>query len=72
MRYIKWVKTNTARRTPTSYQKSRIKKVEEENNMTIEDDIDEQDVIVDKPRSNEDYEEIPSATGEDVIEKFHH
>ena len=40
--------------------------------MTIEDDIDEQDVIVDKPRSNEDYEEIPSATGEDVIEKFHH
>ena len=37
--------------------------VEEEDNMTIEDDTDKEDVIVDKPRNNEDYEEIPSATG---------
>ena len=45
--------------------------VEEGDNMTIEDDTYEEDVIVDKPRKNEDYEEIPSETGEGIIEKFH-
>ena len=42
-------------------------KFEEEDNMAIEDDTDKEDVIVDKPRNNEDYEEIPSATGEGII-----
>ena len=37
--------------------------------MKIEDDIDKEDLIVDKPSKNEYYEEIPSATGEGVIEK---
>ena len=40
--------------------------------MKIEDDIDEEDVIVDKPSKNEDYEEISPATGEGIIEKVHH
>ena len=44
-------------------------KVEEEYNITIEDDIEEEDLIVDKPSSNEYYEEIPSATEEGLIEK---
>ena len=42
---------------------------EEEGNMTIEDDTDEEDLIVDKPSNNEDYEEIPSATGDVIIKK---
>ena len=37
--------------------------------MKIEDDIDEEDVIVDKPSKNEDYEEILSATGEGIVEE---
>ena len=37
--------------------------------MTIEDDTDEEDVIVDKPSKNEYYEEIPSATGKIIIEE---
>ena len=38
--------------------------------MTREDDIDEEYLIVDKPSKTENYEEIPSATGEVIIEKI--
>ena len=36
--------------------------------MTIEDNTDEEDVIVEKPSKNEYDEEISSATGEGIIE----
>ena len=39
--------------------------------MTIEDNTDEEDVIVEKPSKNEDDEEIPSSTGEGIIEKVY-
>ena len=40
--------------------------------MKIEDYICVEDVIVEKPRKNEDDEEIPPETGEGIIEKSHH
>ena len=36
----------------------------------MEDDTDEKDVIVDKSSNNEDYEKIPSATGESMVLKI--
>ena len=37
--------------------------------MTTEYDTYDTDIIVDKPSNNKDYEEIPSSTGEVIIEK---
>ena len=42
--------------------------VEEGDNVTLEYDTDEEDVIVEKPSKNEYDEEIPSTTGEGIIE----
>ena len=39
--------------------------------MKIEDNTDKEDVIGNKPKKNEDYEEIPSATREGITGKFH-
>ena len=45
--------------------------VKEGDDMTIEDDTDEEYVIVDKPRKNEDDEEIPPETGGVIMKKIH-
>ena len=44
--------------------------VEEEYDMTTEDDTNEKDVIVFKPSNNEDYKEITSATRVGIIKKI--
>ena len=57
------------REEPKIISEESDEKVKEEDDMTIKDDIYEEDVIVDKPSNNEDYEEIPSATGDVIIKK---
>ena len=44
------------REEPKIISEESDEKVKEEDDMTIKDDIYEEDVIVDKPSNNEDYE----------------
>ena len=74
-RYHKEDPTNISEESDDKVEEGNDMKISEEldgevmewNEMEIEYDTDEEDVIVDKPSKNEDYEEIPSEIGEGII-----